>query len=218
MNRFETNIVALAAFAVAAVHAPVIAQEIKGNVVFDKGDGSSSTKDAIKSSSKGKKPAAPQTPAPPKEPTFLATGGFEKTKDKARESAIRAAVEKLHSYLLDQRPQVHPMPTTEMVRSMLLNEQEKVTEEPIVNENGQTETMYRITVAVRVEDEHVRELRSRERSGDALWILAGLAALAGTLAMFFKVDSWTKGYLTSWLTLGAIGTGALLMGLWWMAK
>ena len=78
--------------------------------------------------------------------------------------------------------------------------------------------MYRVKVAVKVRPEHVRELRSQERASDGLWILAGLGALAGVLAVFFKIDAWTKGYLTSWLVLGTVGAASLVGGLWWMAK
>jgi hypothetical protein len=49
-------------------------------------------------------------------------------------------------------------------------------------------------------------------------VLAGLGGVAGVLAMFFRIDAWTKGYLTSWLVLGTVGAGGLLAGLWWWAK
>jgi hypothetical protein len=157
--------------------------------------------------------------AKPAEPTFTTPGGFEATREKARESAIRAAVDKLHEYLLQQEPPVTRMPTTETVRRMLLADQEKTQEEPYVDERtGQTETMYRMTVAVKVDPEQIRALRSRERSSEALWVLAGLGGLAAVGAVFFRVDAWTKGYLTSWLVLGTVGASSLLAGLWWWAK
>jgi hypothetical protein len=106
-----------------------------------------------------------------------------------------------------------------MVQRMLLSDQEKVVEEPDINKTtGESKPMYRVTVAVRVEPQHIRELRSLERSSEALWVLAGLGGVAGVLAMFFRIDSWTKGYLTSWLVLGTVGAGAVLAGLWWWAK
>lgn len=221
MNRFETTIVALTAFAVAAVHAPVFGQAVKFDV-----DGKDSIRQAPDAKG-GKQPKVVKKghetpPPPPKEPTFTATGGFESTKEKARESAIRAAVEKLHEHLANQDPPIEYVPSdrrsTELVRKMLLNDQEKVTEEPIEPEPGKKETMYRVTIAVRVEPHNVRELRSHERSSEALWVLAGLGGLAALFAVFFRIDTWTKGYLTNWLVLGTVGTAALLGGLWWMAK
>jgi hypothetical protein len=224
MNRFETTIVALAAFAVAAVHAPAFGQY----VIFD-GKESGEVKQApteVKngriSKSHRKKAPAPAVPPQPKEPTFTATGGFESTKEKARESAIRAAVDKFHEYLGQQSPPIERMPSdrrcTELIRDkMLLNDQEKVAEQQI-EIDGKQETMYKITVAVRVEPDQVRSLRSHERASEALWVLAGLGGLAGVFAVFFRIDAWTKGYLTSWLVLGTVGTATLLGGLWWLAK
>ncbi|HKA07568.1 MAG TPA: hypothetical protein VKD71_09945 [Gemmataceae bacterium] len=164
------------------------------------------------------KPARP-APEPPKpeEPTFTVTGEFLSTKEKAREDAIREAAAKVHQYLLEQDPPITRMPTTEMVRKMLLTDQEVFKDEQITVE-GKTETRYQATVAVKVRPEHMRALRSRDRSSEALWVLAGLAGLAGVVAVFFRIDAWTKGYLTSWLVLGTVGTATLLGGLWWWAK
>ena len=219
MTRTESIIVACAAFAIAAVQAPAFAQK----VTFDGKNGQEIVVDVTpevkgKSAKKKSQMTQPAAPQPPKEPTFTATGGFESTKEKARESAVRVAVEKLHDHMTQQHLNVHRQPTTEMVQRMLMAEHEKVTEEPIISESSKTETMYRMTVAVYVSDKHVRELRSRERSSETLWILAGLGGLAGMVAVFFRIDAWTKGYLTSWLMLGTVGAGALLAGVWWMAK
>jgi hypothetical protein len=225
MNRFETTIVALAAFGIAVIYAPAFAQSVKFDV---EEKASSSVKQApdaknVKQGKGPKKAAEPPPPPPPKEPTFSAAGGFESTKEKARESAIRAAVEKLHEHLASQDPPIEQMPSdrrsTELVRKMLLNDQEKFEESTApAPETGKPETLYRATIAVRVEPHHLRELRSQERSSEALWMLAGLGGLAALFAVFFRIDAWTKGYLTNWLVLGAVGTAALLGGLWWMAK
>jgi hypothetical protein len=180
-----------------------------------------------KAEAKLSRPTKPVEPPKPEEPTFTVAGGFLKTKEKAKEDAIRAAVEKLHDYLQQQEPPVKRMPTFEMVQSMLITHPEasesdaeigKVTAEQVPGEQGKLDTMYMVEVAVKVRPEHVRELRSQERSSEALWVLAGLGGLAAVIAVFFKIDSWTKGYLTSWLVLGMIGAGSLLLGLWWWAK
>lgn len=175
------------------------------------------TKGATTTKKGKKKGDAEAKPAEPKVPTFKATGGFESSKDKARDSAVRTAVEKLHEHLRDTQG-IERYPTQEIVRKMLLEDQEQVQEELVPGENGRTETMYRMTVAVCVEPKHVRELRSRERSSEALWMLAGLGAVAGVLGLFFKVDAWTKGYLSRWLVLGGAAATALTAGMWWMAK
>jgi hypothetical protein len=214
----------------------------KGTAIAQKGQawaivGEDDTPKAVNAevkSGKGKAPSAKVTraprveePAKPVEPTFTVAGGFETTKEKAKQSAIRAAVEKLHTYLLDQSPQVHREPTTEMVRRMIVRHPEakdedaeygKVTTEQIPSSEGKPETMFKVEVAVKVQPEHVRELRARDRSSDALWVLAGLGGLAAVLAIFFRIDAWTKGYLTSWLVLGTVGAAGLLAGLWWFAR
>ena len=164
--------------------------------------------------SKSSAPAGPPVAAVV-EPTFTAQGGFENSLEKARQSALLAAREKFQEYLAGQDEPIGREPGTELVRRMLLANREQVQEEAIKSPtaNG-TETMYRVTVAVRVEREHLRMMRSRERSSDALGYV-GLAAvvLFGT-AGFFRLDSMTKGYVTTWLLLGTVGAGALLLGLW----
>ena len=180
-----------------------------------------------KAEAKLSRPTKPVEPPKPEEPTLTVAGGFEATKEKAKEDAIRAAVEKVHQYLLEQDPPVTRMPTIEMVREMIIRHPEaseadaetgKVTTSPVEVGGSEKETRYEVEVALKVRPHHIRELRSQERSSEALWVLAGLGGLAAVIAVFFKVDSWTKGYLTSWLVLGMIGAGSLLLGLWWWAK
>ena len=225
MTRFETTIAVAAAALIAVAHSPALAQRGEKGQAYIEFDGG--TRQVTAEVKGGKAPKTPRPgpahreaePSKPAEPTFTATGGFEATKDKARESAVRAAVEKLHEHLLAQDPPVTRMPSAKAVRHMLLADREKTVEEPFVDERtGQTEVMYRMTVAVKVEPEQVRELRSQERSSEALWVLAGLGGLAAVAAGFFRVDAWTKGYLTSWLALGTVGAASLLAGLWWWAK
>jgi hypothetical protein len=172
------------------------------------------------------KSARPPAEVPqPKVPTFYVTGEFRTTREKARESAIQDAVAKLHDHLLQQQPAVITYPTEEMVRKLVVPHPSATESDPefgkvivLPPDSADKETMYKVEIALRVEPEHVRELRARERSGDILWVLVGAAALAAVLAVFFKIDAWTKGYLTSWLVLGTVGAGALVFGLLWLAR
>lgn len=228
MTRFETTVAVLAAALIAVAYSPALAERGQASIVVD-----GKTKE-VAAEVKGAPPKAPKASSPPKsgkgskpaeppkpvEPTFTVSGGFEATKEAAKDSAIRAATEKLHKHLMDQDPPVTRMPTTKFVRKLLIDSQEKteLSDEPITTGDGRSEKMFQVTVAVKVEPEHVRELRSQDRASEALWVLAGLAGLAAVAAGFFRIDAWTKGYLTSWLVLGTVGAGALLTGLWWWAK
>lgn len=210
MTRLAT---AVAAAVLLAALAPAAAQTV---VIEDQENGPK-----VRITGGGKKKAPPAAaPKPPEEPTFKVTGGLYASKDRARESAIQAAVEKVHDHLMQQDPPVHKTPPLDLVRRMILDGRDEVTEQQIdmQAQTGKTETWYQITVGVKVRPEHVRELRSRERSSEVLWVLAGLAGLAGVFALFFRIDAWTKGYLTSWLVLGTVGAASLVGGLWWMAK
>jgi hypothetical protein len=220
MTRFETTVVVAILAVVGAVHGPAFGQL---TIRFDEASGST-VKTAVaegkgNKGSKAPRAAKPAEPPAPVEPTLKVSGGFEKTKDLARDSAIRAAVSDLHDYLLQQEPPVTRMPTTEFIRrNLLLNEQEQVTTTKVPGDSGTEQDMYKVTVALKVKPEHLRELRSEERSREVLWVLAGLGGLAAVGAVFFRIDAWTKGYLTSWLVLGTVGAATLLTGLWWWAK
>jgi hypothetical protein len=209
--------------------APAADQKSEAYVITGDSDAPKAVPPAVKQG-KGRsgKQARPPAEPPTKEPTFYAEGTFMPTPEKGRDSAIEAAVEKLHEYLMQQDPPVTKYPTKDLVRKMIVRhpkasdadvEYGKVTlntEELLAG--TKEETLYRVEIALRVEPEQVRELRAQERSGEALWVVAGVAALALVLAAFFRIDAWTKGYLTSWLVLGTIGAAGLLFGLLWFAR
>jgi hypothetical protein len=217
MTRFETVTAIAAAALIAAAYSPALAQRgEKANIV----DGG--IKHVAPEAKGGKGPGGHRNSqtTEPREPTFTVPGGWEKSKELARDSAIRAAVDKLHEYLMQQDPPVTHKPTTKFIldNKLMIEQLEKTDEEYVPSSDATSEKMYRMTIALKVDPEHVRELRSRDRSPEVLWILAGLGGLAAVVAGFFRVDSWTKGYLTSWLALGTIGAASLLAGLWWWAK
>lgn len=225
MTRFETTIAVLAAAVIAVAYSPALAQRSERGQGYVQGDDGArqvtvEVKGPAAKVTKGGRGQKNAEPPRPVEPTFTVKGGFEETKERARDSAIRAATEDLHRYLRQQDPPIERMPTTKFVRKLLIESQEKVelSDEPILTADGRYEKMYQATMAVKVEPHHIRELRSQERASEALWVLAGLGGLAAVFAGFFRLDAWTKGYLTNWLVLGTIGTLSLLAGLWWWAK
>jgi hypothetical protein len=220
MTRFETAVCLGIVAGLAALHAPAFGQVVTTDGVRVE------VQAPVAKAGKAKKGQPPAQPEKPEPPTFVVKGDFTKSKEKALESAILAAVEKLHEHLMEQDPPITKYPTTEMVRKMLVKHPDlspsdtdlgKV-EEGDIEVGSVKEKQYRMEVAVRVKPQDVRAMRSRERASEALWVLAGLGGLAGVLAVFFRIDSWTKGYLTSWLVLGTVGAASLLAGLWWWAK
>ena len=220
MTRFETTVVLATGALVGAAYSPAFGQYVR----FDSGT-REVTAEVKGPDGKAWTAKAPRVPAPPRpeeptEPAFTATGRFAATVDEARESAIQTAVERLREYLAQQDPPVERMPRnpTEFVRKRLIEKLQTVEDHRDVDETGRPVTVHKVTVAVRVEPEQVRQLRSRDRASEALWVLAGLGGLAAVGAVFFRIDAWTKGYLTSWLVLGTVGAASLLAGLWWWAR
>src|SRR4051812_10027932 len=117
MTRFETTVAVAAAALIAVAYSPALAQRgEKGQAYIEFDGGAKQVTAEVKGGTpKGTKAGRVQREAePPKpvEPTFTATGGFEATREKARDSAVRAAVEKLHEHLQAQDPPIARMPTT----------------------------------------------------------------------------------------------------------
>jgi len=222
MTRFETTVALAIIAGLAVVNSPAFAQRVAIGEDLPKAEKSGKGK-----TPRPARPVKPEEPPKPEEPTFtVVSTTFFPTKEKAREDAIQAAVDRVHDYLLQQEPPVTRMPSIEMVRKMVIKHPKAseadaefgvVTAQP-VESPGKTEDYYQVEIAIKVRPEHIRELRSKDRSSEALWVLAGLAGLAAVVAGFFRIDAWTKGYLTSWLMLAAVGTACLMGGLWWWAK
>jgi hypothetical protein len=70
--------------------------------------------------------------------------------------------------------------------------------------SGITGNPVKIAYDVEVSAEQVRELRSQARVGFGLRAVAGLVAVSLAGFLFLRADERTKGYLTSWLALGAV--------------
>jgi len=221
MTRFETAVSLVIVAGLVALNAPAF-----GQVVVSDGVKVEPVKSKDRQPGKATVKKKDQPPPPPEPPTFTVKGDFKQNKEKAFESAVLAAVERFHEYLMEQDPPITKYPTTEMVRKMIVKHPDLSqsdtdvgkAEEGDIDVGSVKEKQYRVEVAVKVKPQDIRVMRTRERSSEALWVLAGIGGLAAVIAVFFRIDSWTKGYLTSWLVLGTVGAASLLAGLWWMAK
>ncbi len=78
--------------------------------------------------------------------------------------------------------------------------------------------MYKITLDVEITPGQVRNLYGRERIALGMWTLGGLMGILGVVALLFRLDEWTKGYLTWWLMIAGAGAVVALVLSWWWAK
>ncbi len=149
---------------------------------------------------------------------LTAQGDFQSSVAKAKESAWRAAQDRLRDWLAQQSPPIHAVPSMETIRKQQMVVRESAPqEEQILNENL-NEKFYRIKVEVELKPKQMRELRERDRVGASIISLGGLIAMLGLVVAFFRLDEWTKGYLTRWLIVGGlVMAAAALIALWWFA-
>jgi hypothetical protein len=136
---------------------------------------------------------------------FSVQGKFRGNVNAARDSAVEAAQERLRSWLAEQAPPIRHVPSLDTIRREMIRQQETPEKEQVDNE-----TQYRVTLSVEMQPSHIRALRARDRTGSGIWMLGGVLAILGVVALFFRVDEWTKGYLTRWLIAGGI---AVIAGL-----
>jgi hypothetical protein len=68
-----------------------------------------------------------------------------------------------------------------------------------------------VRLDIEVSEDQVRQLRAGERVGTGFQygavVFAALLAIYG----FLRLDAWTKGYLTSWLAIGAVALVAVAL-------
>ena len=133
---------------------------------------------------------------------FVAQGEYRGQLTGARDSTLHAAQDQLRDWLGKQNPPIQHVPSLDtMRREMLLREH------PPHEETVLSDTMYKVAMEFELTPVQIRSLRSSDRTAVGLWILVGITAILGVLSLFFRVDEWTKGYLTRWL----IVAGALIV-------
>ena len=143
---------------------------------------------------------------------FTAQGEFRSTKGAAQESALQSAQEEMRAWLAKQQPPIRRVPSLESIRRENMIKGERTEVETVLNEK-----MYKITAIIDLKPDQVRELRKHDRSLSTLWLFGGLIALLGVVSAGFRVDEWTKGYLTKWLIAGGLALGVFaVVVLWWM--
>ena len=151
---------------------------------------------------------------------FWRLGSLNRRKTKHARAPFGRPSANSRDYLAEQHPPVRRIKdrrATELVRDMLLNDQEKVIEQP-VEIDGKTATMYKLTVAVRVEPQQVLRIAvtsTRKRSALGAGRSRRLGRRRGAILPNRCVDQGLSHILA-----GPRDSrhGALLGGLWWLAK
>ena len=164
-------------------------------------------------------PNGASEPAPPEPGSYVfnARGGLQDSEDKARDDALDEAQKRIRIHLLSQDPPIRRFPSLETIRTEMVRRWGVIAEERIKDPDSPLRgtVWYRTSVEIELKPEHIRELRGEQRSLTAAWWVGGLAAVAAVVAMFFRFDESTKGYVTGWLaTLAALAIG-VLGALWW---
>jgi hypothetical protein len=142
---------------------------------------------------------------------FVVQGEFRPSVASARESALQVAQERMREWLAKQNPPIRRVPSLETIRREMIRHELSPQEEQILNRKDK---MYKVTLEVELQPKQVRSLRERDRVITGMWTLGGLLAILGVLALLFRIDEWTKGYLTRWLIAAGIAAVLLLLAGW----
>jgi hypothetical protein len=130
--------------------------------------------------------------------------------------ALKVAAHELFAHMHDQQPPLEYVPAMQFIRDRLKVHAEEHKEYFAAPIDGY---MYRIHLDVELRASHLmelyqhdRELRGQARQGTLARILVGIVAFALAVAAFVRLDDWTKGFLTIWLSLGAVGLVTAVIG------
>jgi hypothetical protein len=132
------------------------------------------------------------------------------TESEADEDAIAQACDVVSRKLSELDPPIDYHPSPGEVRTDFLRKESRAVHEPDAAEKARLKDagidgkLVYVEYDVEVTADQVRELRSQDRVSAGLRVLGGLFALVVAGFLFLRADEWTKGYLTSWLALGAV--------------
>ncbi len=133
------------------------------------------------------------------------------TEADAEEDALTQARDLVEQKLAALDPPVRHKPSLTDVKAEFVR-QDSRTVRPLNADDKEAFALYEmngnyvfVEYDVEVTPDQVRELRAQERVSAVLRILGVLVAVALAGFLFLRADEWTRGYLTSWLALGAVG-------------
>jgi hypothetical protein len=150
---------------------------------------------------------------------FRVQGEFRPSIESARESVLHAAQLRLRDWLAQQNPPIRRVPSLDQIyREMKRVEQPPQVEQILISEDNSQVKMYKITMDVEFLPKQIRDLRERDRISFGMRTFGGLLGILGVAALLFRLDEWTKGYLTGWLMAAAAGLIGLVAALWWWGR
>lgn len=124
------------------------------------------------------------------------------TAEQAREDALQQARAHLQAYLQTLRPPVEVVPTIEQIQQHMLRS--SFTTEPKHFPPPIDEKMMKVALEIELSPDDLRQLRAQDRAFWGTKLFAGMFALLAVVTLFFRLDEWTRGYLTSWLGLAGL--------------
>ncbi len=135
------------------------------------------------------------------------------TEAEAEEDAFALARELVEKKLSELDPPVRRKVSVNEVKTEFLRKDSRTVRPPDAEEKetfaqyGVSGNLVYVEYDIEVTADQVRELRSQERVAGGLRVLGVLIAVALAGFLFLRADEWTRGYLTSWLALGAVALG-----------
>jgi hypothetical protein len=161
----------------------------------------------------GLAPPVPKTPPRPGPPAVVRERVVSMvpyaTEAEAEEDALVQARELVEQKLAALDPPVRHKPSVSEVKAEFIRKDSRTVRPPDAEEKeafaryGMSGNLVYVEYDVEVTADQVRELRSQERVSAGLRVLGVVMVVALAGFLFLRADEWTKGYLTSWLALGA---------------
>jgi hypothetical protein len=164
--------------------------------------------------------AVEQAPAAENAPKTLPwkVTGYGRKIEEAEQDALEKAHKEVLDYLAGLNPPVEWRPSLDYVNRNLVRQREE--EGPEQREIGPVSKMtLTVDVGSHLQDilKHDRHHRMEVRQLLMAKVLGGLVVLLAVVALYFRLEEYTKGYYTTWLRLTALGLLALTgAGVWWL--
>lgn len=138
--------------------------------------------------------------------------GQGQSKDVARENAIEEAQKVVAKYLLARDRSVSFTPSREFILAKLKKGDVVYTD--LETSSSVIGVVYDAGLTLELSPQVEQYFRKAGRVTSGLWGVGCAMAAFLVIGLFFRIDEWTKGYLTTWLFFAAVGIISGLAVLW----